>query len=156
MLNIQIYIYIYTNNDKPEYGFHILYLRNKQIDWKGLGKSYKTDWKKLIVGKTKEEAAKSFEDHCIKKTYEHVPKKVGKPTGKKKRIPRDRRILMRRRTKVDKQILNSPLREKLKEERIEIERKILDSFKNEKNEKRIRQSLHAKIIGNSSSHMLRD
>ena len=87
------------------------------------------------MGKTKEEAVKSFENHCIERTYEHVPKKLGKPTGKKRRIPRDRRILMRRRTKVDKQILNNPLREKLKEERLEIERKILDSHKNERKRK---------------------
>ena len=113
----------------------MLDLQNKQIDWKSLGKSYKTDWKKLIVGKTKEEAVKSFEDHCIEKKYKHVPKKVGKSIGKKRRIPRDRRILMRRRTKVDKRILNNPLREKLKEERIEIERTILDSHKNERKRK---------------------
>ena len=127
--------HVKTNKNEPEYGFHMLDLQNKQIDWKGLGKSYRTDWKKLIVGKTKKEAVKSFQDHCVKKTYEHVPKKVGKPTGKKRRIPRDRRILMRRRAKVDKQILNNPLREKLKEERIEIERKILDSHKNERKRK---------------------
>ena len=121
--------------NEPEYGFHMLDLQNKQIDWKGLGKSYKTDWRKLIVGKTKEEAVKSFQDHCIEKTYEQVPKKLGKPSGKKRRIPRDRRILMRRKTKVDKQILNNPLREKLKEERLEIERKILASHKNERKRK---------------------
>merc|ERR1711874_440602 len=120
----------------PEYGFHMLDLQNKQIDWKGLGKSYRTDWKKTDSGKDKKEAVKSFQDHCVKKTYEHVPKKVGKPTGKKRRIPRDHRILMRRRTKVDKQILNNPLREKLKEERIEIERKILDSHEKKKKKKK--------------------
>ena len=121
-----------TNNEGQKYGFHMLDLQNKQIDWKGLGKSYKTDWRKLIVGKTKEEAAKSFQDHCVKITYEHVPKKLGKPGGRKRRIPRDRRILMRRRTKLDKRILKNPLREKLKEERIEIERKILASHRSER------------------------
>ena len=124
-----------TNNEEQEYGFHMLDLQNKQIDWKGLGKSYKTDWRKLIVGKTKEEAVKSFQDHCVKITYEHVPKKLGKPGGRKRRIPRDRRILMRRRTKLDKRILNNPLREKLKEERIEIERKILASHRSERKRK---------------------
>ena len=95
-------MYIYTNNDKPEYGFHMLYLQNKQIDWKGLGKSYKTDWRKLIVGKPKEEAVKSFQDHCFKITYEHFPTKVGKLAGKKRRIPKDHKILMRRRSKLNK------------------------------------------------------
>ena len=80
----------------------MLDLQKKEIDCKGLGKSYKTDWRKLIVGKTKEEAVKSFKDHCVKITYEHVPKKLGKPSGKKRRIPRDCRISMRRRTKLDK------------------------------------------------------
>ena len=123
------------NNNGPEYGFHMLDLQSKQIDWEGLGKSYRTDWRKLIVGKTKKEAITSFQDHCVKKTYEYVPEKVGKPSGKKRRIPRDRRILMRRRNKVDKQIFKNPLREKLKEERAEIERKILASHKNERTRK---------------------
>ena len=124
-----------TNKNKSEYGFHMLDLQSKEINWKSLGKSYRTDWRKLIIGKTKEEAITSFQDHCVKKTYEYVPKKVGKPSGKKRRIPRDRRILMRRRAKVDKQIWKHPLREKLKEERAEIERKILASHKNERKRK---------------------
>ena len=95
----------------------MLDLQNKQIVWKGLGKSYKTDWRKLIVGKTKEEAVKSFQDYYVKITYEHVPKNLGKPGGRKRCIPRDSRILMRRRIKLDKRILDNSLREKLKENR---------------------------------------
>ena len=51
--------------------------QSKQIVWKNVGKSYKTDWRKLIVGKTKKEVLTSFKDHYVKETYVYDPKKVG-------------------------------------------------------------------------------
>ena len=74
----------------------------------------------------------AFHNHCTSITYEHAPKKTGTPSKKKRHIPRDRRILMRRRAKVDQQITKNPLKKKLKEERLEIERKLLDSHKSER------------------------
>ena len=50
--------------------------QSKQIVWKNVGKSYKTDWRKLIVGKTKKEVLTSFKDHYVKETYVYDPKKV--------------------------------------------------------------------------------
>lgn len=122
-----------TNNNGPEHGPHKPDLQSKETDWESPGKPHRTDWKKLIVGKTKEEAITSFQDHCVKKSYEHAPEKAGKPPGKKRRIPRDRRTPMRR-TKADKQIRKNPPREKLKE-RAETERKIPASPKNERKRK---------------------
>ena len=56
----------------------MLNLKDKKIDWKKLGKSYKTDWKKLLVGKSQREMKIAFHKHCARITYEYAPKKTGK------------------------------------------------------------------------------
>ena len=76
-----------TNEKHPEYGFHMLNLQEKGIDWKNLGKSYKTDWKKLLAGKSDREMKSAFHEHCIGKTYEYAPKRSGPPTRTKKGSP---------------------------------------------------------------------
>ena len=120
-----------ANEKGSAHGFHKLNLQSKKIDWDSLGKSYKTDWRKMLVGKTEIEAKTMFHEYCVKKTSEYAPKKVGKSSERKRRIPRDRKILMRRRAKIDQQIVKYPFRAKLKEERVEIKRK-LEFHKSEK------------------------
>ena len=63
--------------------------------------------------------------NMLLKDQDHQPER-------KKRIPRDRMILMWMRTKVDKLISKYPLRATLKEERVEIEKKLLASHKSER------------------------
>ena len=116
----------------PEYGFHELNFHDKGIDWEGLGKACKTDWNKMLRGKPEREGKSAFHDHCLEKAYEFVPRKLRPRTNGKKRIPRDRRILMRRRTKVYKQISKNPCNEKLKEKIVEIEKLLLASHRIEK------------------------
>ena len=106
----------------PEYGFHVLNLHDENIDWKNLGKACMTDRKEMIDGKSGRERNSAFFNHCLQKAYEYIPLKTKPPSRKKKCFPRDRRILMRKRTKVYKKILKNPCNEKLKEEIVEIER----------------------------------
>ena len=65
----------------------------------------------MIVGKTEIEARTLFHKYCVKKTSEHAPRKEGKSSNKKRRIPKDQKILMRKRTKVDQQMMKNPFRE---------------------------------------------
>ena len=121
-----------TKQKGSDYGFHMLNLQDEEIDWVSLGKACKTDWKEMLKGKSEREKKTAFHNHCLEKAYEYIPKKSRPPNKRKKCIPRDRRILMRRRTKVYKQISKNPCNEKLKEKIVEIEKQLLDSHQKEK------------------------
>ena len=68
-----------TENAKDrgsEYGFHVLNFQDKKIDWESLGKACKTDWNKMLGGKSERERKSAFHNHCLEKAYEYVPKKI--------------------------------------------------------------------------------
>ena len=73
---------------------------------------------------------------CTEVAKKHVP--LRKSNGKKKsKIPRIRRILMRRRSKVNKQLcsnISDARKNKLKAESQDIEKKLQESYRNEKSE----------------------
>ena len=95
----------------------------------------KTDWKKMLKGKSERKINSAFHNHCLKKGYEYIPlKKL--PTRRKNCIPRDRMLLMRKRTKVYGQVLRNPCNTKLKEKNVEIERKLLASHWSKKRKSR--------------------
>ena len=86
----------------------------------------KTDWKKMLKGKSERKINSAFHNHCLKKGYEYIPlKKLA--IRKKSCIPRGRMLLMRKRIKVYKQVLNKPCNEKFKEKIVEIEKQLLAS-----------------------------
>ena len=88
-------------NHESNSDFRMLNFQNEEIDWINLGKSLKTDWRKMFDGKSIREINSAFYDHCFKKSSDYVPEKSRPSNKRKKFIPTDRRILMRRRAKVD-------------------------------------------------------
>ena len=86
----------------------------------------KTDWKKMLKGKSERKINSAFHSHCLKNVYEYIPLK--KSNRRKTCIPRDRKILMRKMTKNYGQFVKNPFNEKFKEKIVEIERQLLASY----------------------------
>ena len=80
----------------------------------------------MLKGKSERKINSAFHSHCLKNVYEYIPLK--KSNRRKTCIPRDRKILMRKRTKIYGQFVKNPFNEKLKEKIVEIEKQLLASY----------------------------
>ena len=79
----------------------------------------------------------SFIDRCVKASQKYIPKRKFKEKMKVSQIPRTRRILMRRRGKVNKQLasrITDSKRQRLHAELTDIEKQLQKSYKSEKSE----------------------
>ena len=137
-----------TKHSPPSHvggGFDDLNFFSDNADWNGLAHELGAlDWSQILTEKEPNDMMNSFVQSCVESSKKFIPKKSA---AKKKQnsIPRNRRILMRRRTKVVKQLsaTKSQTRKiKLEEENKEIERKLQQSYRQEKTEME-RRAVHA-------------
>lgn len=114
--------------------FYNLNFFNEEIDWQGLHNKLKNhDWNIEFINCDPKVMYQRFMDVCLLFASEFVPER----RHKKKRhtlIPRDRRILMRTRRRIHRSMANTksePRREALKKRLIEIEKRLVQSHKDE-------------------------
>ena len=131
-----------NSDDGPGAIFDSLNFLSDEADMEGLKQRLKdVDWKEELGDPEETDPAKMLEnfiEKCAREAQDFIPKRsVTKEKRKGSRIPRTRRILMRRRTKVNKK-LSQPVtpnqRAKLDEELIDIERNLQKSYKAESTE----------------------
>ena len=125
--------------DGPGAVFDSLNFHSDEADWEGLDKSLKNvNWEEL-GNLEPEKSLDKFIKACAERSAVFIPKRKDSGPVKKKasRIPRTRRILMRRRTKVNEH-LTKPLTEtqqnKFTAELIDIEKKLQESYRTEKSD----------------------
>ena len=123
-----------TTNRTPNNPFERFNFYHETIDWEGIRKELSEfDWEKEFLQLNSEEKFEKLLLLCEKTTEKFVP--IRKPYSSKtknKRIPRDRRILMRRRSKLEKKYIlekNSSQMEKIKSQLISIEKQLQISYK---------------------------
>ena len=131
-----------NSEDGPGAIFDSLNFLSDEADMEGLKQRLKdVDWKEELGDPEETDPAKMLEnfiEKCAREAQDFIPKRsVTKEKRKGSHIPRTRRILMRRRTKVNKK-LSQPVtpnqRAKLDEELIDIERNLQKSYKAESTE----------------------
>ena len=102
------------------------------IDWEAVNAEIQAmDWVELVRGLDHREKWKKFLDVLLEITKVHIPKRKA-CTCSGPKIPRERKVLLRRRRKIQKTLLahNSEGKtRKLKKELLEIENKLLMSYK---------------------------
>ena len=88
------------------------------------------DWPSEFDGKDPDEQYNHFVTTCENIAKLHVPLKRSAAPKRKSKIPRDRRILMRRRTKINKQLAKHqpPSKQQLINEFVDIKLKFQDSY----------------------------
>ena len=122
-------------SDGPGAAFDSLNFFSEEVDWDGLRHELDShDWEEDFKDMGPSEMLKCFLEICTKCAVKFVP--VRKSTEKKaSHIPRDRRILMRRRTKVNKQltcVTSEARRARLTAESRDIEKKLQASYRSQK------------------------
>jgi hypothetical protein len=104
------------------------------VDWKAINKKLsKVPWDTNFTGLDPVAKLNSLLDTCESIMTKFVPKKKTSNVTRRNNIPRDRRILMRRRRKVVKQLSKHPTGNtnlRLNQELIAIELKLQDSYRN--------------------------
>ena len=111
--------------------FSSLNFFSDDIDWSQLDSALNMDWSAEFAEKTPNEKFEHFISICQTISTQHVPQKRSSAQSRKSKIPRERRILMRRRTKVNKQLAKhqpSSKRKELIDELVDIELKLQDSY----------------------------
>ena len=109
---------------------------SENVDWEKLEEDLaNVSWRDKFLDKTPPEMMAELMETCADISQKHVPHRK---TARKKHsnIPRNRRILMRRRCKVNKQlcsVTNEHRKEKLLTESRDIEKKLQESYRNERN-----------------------
>ena len=125
------------NKEKPpslnEFNFY-----SSDISWENIYQKFNDfDWKKQLDGKESSEMLEIILSVCYNIVKDMVPKKV-KRRNQKSRIPRERKNLMRRRARINRQLankINSSKRHRLEKECIDIEMKLQSSYRNESKER---------------------
>ena len=90
-------------------------------------------WEEILLGLEPEEKLDCFLLVCQSISSLYIPKKKTKTPSRHSKIPRDRRVLMRRRRKVSKQLGRYPsgaTKLRLEQELVTIELKLQDSYRN--------------------------
>lgn len=112
--------------------FESLNFFSDDVDWDQLSNELqRVDWSTEFDGKDPDEQFNHLIDVCQNVSKQHVPGRRQATSSKKHAIPRDRRTLMRRRTKVTKQLAKHQppsKRQQLTNELVEIELKLQDSI----------------------------
>ena len=127
--------------------FDSLNFFSEDVNWEELESSLQqVDWPSEFVDKNPDEQFNHFVATCENIAQLHVPLKRSTAPKRKSKIPRDRRILMRRRTKINKQLAKHQppsKRQQLINELVDIELKFQESYARsltDKNKKLLRQS----------------
>lgn len=125
-------------SDGPGSVFDTLNFMSDDVDWDSLERElHSFDWDSAFSLMNPNQMLHSFLETCCSISQKHVP--LRKQSDRKvSKIPRARRILMRRRCKVNKQLANAPSdhkRPKLIAETKDIERKLQKSYKQERSER---------------------
>lgn len=116
-------------------GFYALNFFHSDVQWENILNDLQCiDWKSVLHNKNASDMLDVFYDTCLNICQRYVPSKL--PTSKRvNKVVRFRRALCRRRRRVNKLLLrvSSPSRkEKLSNEIIDIETKLMNSYKDEK------------------------
>ena len=128
-------------DDGPGSIFDSLNFFSDDANWFGLNQKFeKTDWSEVLGDPEHtdtEQMMQNLIQKCAKESQNFIPERKTTEKRKTSRIPRVRRNLMRRRTKVNKK-LSTPVtpsqKEKLTNELIDIERNLQNSYKAENSE----------------------
>ena len=128
----------YRSEDKshtPAGIFDSLNFLSEEVDWDALDSDLQSKtWESEFSGLDPTEMLERFTAICAESSQKHCPERK-KASKKQNRVPRLRRNLMRRRTKINKQLAANPSdnkRQKLVSESIEIEKRLQVSYKNER------------------------
>jgi len=123
------------NNTRQRFNaFDGLNFFSEDIDWAKITEELSTiNWENEFHNMQPDDKIQHLIKKCEYICTKHVPQKRPPNTSRKSKIPRDRRILMRRRRKVTKQLGKNPtktLQNRLNQELIEIELKLQKSYSN--------------------------
>ena len=117
--------------------FDALNFFSEEVDWTEIQEDLsKVNWNMNFSCLSPSEMFSKLIEKCTEISKKHVPERKSN-RKKKSRIPRTRRTLMRRRSKVNKQLcsnVSDSRRIKLETEAQDIERKLQESYRNEKSE----------------------
>ena len=112
---------------------------SEETNWEKINAEMKTyDWAREFKGKSSTDMVKVFLEVCYDISKEFVPKKTRCSRNKQSKIPRERKNLMRRRARLNKQLsrnIKTSKRERLNKESIDIEYKLQNSYRREKKER---------------------
>ena len=112
--------------------FSSLNFFSEDIDWDQLNTALDINWTTELTDMAPEEKYNHFVSTCENIAAQNVPLKRSAVQSGKPRVPRERRILMRRRTKVNKQLAKHQppsKRRELVDELVDIELKLQESYK---------------------------
>ena len=121
---------IEKRNQQDSTKFDEVNLLSEKTDWETIRNTLETvDWNHQFENLSTTEMIESLTELCSEVAIRNAPKRrrKGKP-----RVPRERRILMRKRTKLRKRLhpsMNQDRRSSVERQLIEIERKLQDSYK---------------------------
>ena len=111
---------------------------DENINWDVINETLKLhDWVSEFEGLQPCEKFDRFISICYQLCEKFVPKRKLSKRGKRRRLPRERRILIRRRSKIHKRLqrtTNKVKQIKLRDELVSIERKLQDSYKDTSSE----------------------
>ena len=130
-----------NEEDGPGAIFDSLNFLSDEADMKGLSEKLESmNWKEVLGDPERTEPAvmlEKFINTCAKESVNYIPKRTVAQKRKGSRIPRTRRILMRRRTKVNKKLaqpVTPTQKTKLTTELVDIEKNLQKSYKAESTE----------------------
>ena len=121
---------------RKEEGFFALNYHHKSVDWDAIDARFSAmQWRQMLQSRPAQEMVEIIYQSLLEVCLEYIPKKLSQT--RHHHIPRDRRILMRKRTKLQKQYHKSSLRarNRLKQEIEGIEASILGSHRKERLDK---------------------
>ena len=125
-----------NSQDGPAALFDELNFHSEEINWSSIESDLsEVNWETEFEGMNPAEMMNFLTESCARISKDHVPKRKISTDRKHSTIPRDRRILMRRRCKVNKQLCSTQsenVKTRLRTEARDIEIKLQRSYKNEK------------------------
>ena len=131
------------SKSEPEYpetsGFAKLNFNHNMIEWNEIdAELLQVDWLSQFNGKSPAEMLEIIDDYLLDICTKYIPKKGG--SKNKSNIPRDRKILMRKRTKINHQLIKAnSIKKTILEEKLNVlEYKLVNSHKMEENENEMR------------------
>ena len=140
-LNFSVQEETYTEPEAEEGAgaiFDSLNFMSEEVNWEDLERELRDhDWESSLTGEEPTDMLLNFTNICAQTAKKYVPERKKARNNKLHKIPRTRRILMRRRTKVNKQLasrITDTRRNKLNAEAVEIEKKLQHSYRSERSE----------------------
>ena len=118
--------------------FDNLNFLSEEADWEGLERELNQQaWDEILSSNDETEMLSNFVNVCVETSQTYMPKRKSNEKRNFSQVPRKRRILMRRRGKINKQLASHATDEKrtrLTSELVDIEKKLQMSYKSEKSE----------------------